>query len=111
MPRRAVEGFGTDTQALIPHTIQRGGGGAISSTEETEDESGAGLLGKGVCGLEETSIRRNRMKKLMSTVEELNRAMESFVESVVVDSANPADSDQDDVEGSIGREGVTNGVH
>jgi len=30
---------------------------------------------------------------------------------VVVDSANPADSDQDDGEGSIGREGVTNGVH
>jgi len=109
MPRRAVEGFGTNSQALVPQTCQRGGGGAISSTEE-EDESGACLLGKGVHGLEETSIRRNRMEKLMSTVEELSRAMESFVESVVVDNANPADSDQDDGEGSIGLGDVTNGV-
>lgn len=48
--------------------------GIVSSSEDDDP------LGK-----HGTEIRRHRMQKLMSTVEELNKAMESFVVSVVVD--------------------------
>lgn len=39
-------------------------------------------------GKQGTEIRRHRMQKLISTVDELNKAMESLVVSVVVDSDN-----------------------
>lgn len=51
--------------------------GFVSSSEDDDP------LGK-----HGTEIRRHRMQKLMSTVDELNKAMESLVVSVVVDPEN-----------------------
>uniref|UniRef100_A0A915DTP9 Uncharacterized protein n=1 Tax=Ditylenchus dipsaci TaxID=166011 RepID=A0A915DTP9_9BILA len=47
----------------------------------------------GINGMHATEVRRNRMEKLMSTVNELNRAMESFVVSVVV--SEPGDEEDE----------------
>lgn len=69
-------------------------------------------------GLEGLTVRKNRMNALISTVNELNTAMESFVVSVVSDEARDRDrvseseSKEDQVEeDKNGAVTTTNGVH
>lgn len=73
-----------------------GAGAANNYLSSAEEDSGEGL-GPGIGGLAGTEIRRNRMEKLMSTVNELNRAMESLVVSVISeDSKEAADAEEEE---------------
>lgn len=70
-------------------------------------------------GIEDLKMRKNRMETLMTTVNELNTAMESFVASVVKEEPrdrddNGTESETKDEEEEAEEKGpvvTTNGVH
>ncbi|KAI1731518.1 EF hand domain-containing protein [Ditylenchus destructor] len=88
-------------RSLLP--IPSSGGGGITSSSADEDDELAMFLGPvgpssqsaGGGGLHATEVRRNRMENLKGAAEELNRAMESFVVSVVVSETGSGLDDED----------------
>lgn len=62
-------------------------------------------------GLEGLKMRRNRMDTLITTVNDLNFAMESFVNSVVSDEARDRRSASETKEDEPNPTVATNGIH